>query len=161
MNCNKRVRTYCLADVICADIHTLKSFTIAATSTSVDGYTWGFKEGVCSCSKLFSHIHTHFTWHALSFSPFSINTCQVTGNFICYKVTAYSQNCPTVNQDSFLNFKTRIWISRVTPFSQWNIHLSMLPSSWFYFFIGTWHIIMEQMKSHSGAKRESNRLGRP
>lgn len=87
MNCNKRVRTYCLADVICADIHTLKSFTIAATSTSVDGYTWGFKEGVCSCSKLFSHIHTHFTWHALSFSPFSINTCQVTGNFICYKVT--------------------------------------------------------------------------
>lgn len=83
-----RVRTYCLADVICADIHALESFTVAATSTSVDGYTWGLKEGVCSCSKLFSHIYAHFTWHALSFSPFSINTCQNIGNFICYKAAA-------------------------------------------------------------------------
>lgn len=73
------ITTYRFADVACADIHTLQALAIAATSTSVDGHTWRFKEGVCCCSKFFPHIYTYLTWHALSFSPLIINTCQVTG----------------------------------------------------------------------------------
>lgn len=103
--------TYRLAEVARAGVHALKALTVAAAPTSVDGHTWRFKEGVCSCSKLLPHIYTHLTWHALSLSPLIINTCRVTGKAIGYTEATKGKQPTAVGSHSHLLSDFKIQMS--------------------------------------------------
>lgn len=84
--------TYRLAEVARAGVRALQLLTVATASTSVDGHTWRFKEGVCGCSKLLPHIYTHLPRHALCLSPLIINTCGITGKSFSYSETTMGES---------------------------------------------------------------------